>query len=209
MSRYGKECLSNSELLAIILNTGTREYNAIELSDIILRKGIELGSPLELNLDELMAIKGIGITKACRIIASLELGSRLAKMKLHDAISLASPDSIAAYFYNHYRFTNQEEFLVLLLDTKCNLKSIELISKGTINSTVVHPREVFYPAIKKLANSVILVHNHPSGDITPSMEDIKTTKRLIETGKIIGINVLDHLIIGDQCYFSMKQKDII
>ena len=207
--KEGVKEISNQELLAILIGSGTREKNAIDLADELLNRKFVDNQLLFASVEELMENKGIGLAKATRILAGLELGRRLAMIDKFDRISYNSPESVAEYFYDHYSHSPREEFVALILDSKNKLISIDTISIGTINTTIVHPREVFKNAIKRSANAVILVHNHPSGDPTPSKEDIQITKRLFEVGEIVGINVLDHIVIGANRHYSFKEKGLI
>lgn len=207
--RLGIGQLTNDELLAILIGSGTRDLSALDLAREIL-DDIFPGKTLLYSLvDELMEIKGIGKSKATRILAGLELGRRLGMKDRMEEISYNSPDTVAQYFYEHYKHSSTEEFVILILDSKNKLIAIDTISVGTINYTVVHPREVFKNAIKRSANSIILVHNHPSGDPNPSSEDIRVTKRLVEVGKLLGINVLDHIVVGANKHISFKEKNLI
>lgn len=201
--------LSNYELLAILIGSGTKKMNAIELSKHMLFEVFQEKQLLFASVEELMQISGIGISKATRILAGLELGRRLGMLDSYDKISYNSPDTVAEYFYHYYKHTSTEEFVILILDSKNKLIAIDTISIGTINSTIVHPREVFKSAIKRSANSIILVHNHPSGDPSPSQEDIMISKRLKEVGELIGIKVLDHIIVGTNKHLSLKEKNLI
>ena len=206
---FGVDNLSNKELLAILIGSGTRELNAIELANKLLDFDFVHSQLLFATVEELMQIKGIGISKATRIVAGLELGKRLSMVDRYDQISYNSPQTVAEYFYSHYLQSSTEEFVVLILDSKNKLIALETISVGTINSTIVHPREVFKGAIKRSANAIILVHNHPSGDPTPSEEDIKITRRLAEVGQIVGIQVLDHIIVGKNRHVSLRERNIL
>lgn len=208
MLKYGPESLSNVELLAILIGSGDSKRNALNLASEILTYHIIGKELLGSSLDELMGIKGIGLSKASRIVAGLNLGKRLSANKNFKDIVFDRPKSIADFYYEYYLFDDREKFCVLLLDTKNQPISNILVSMGTLNSSLVHPREVFKPAIKKSANSIVLVHNHPSGNPTPSAEDIQVTKRLKESGDILGIKVLDHIIIGDRKYISLAEKGI-
>lgn len=209
LSLYGVNNLSDEELLAIILGTGSKKLNAIELARQILNKIKSQNNHMDITLAELMTINGVGISKASTIVASLELGRRLNIRKNFKEYSINSPDSVANIFMEELGYKLRECFYILLLDTKNKIISKELISEGTLNSSLVHPREVFKPAIKMSANSIILIHNHPSGDVSPSKEDLQITDRLVETGNIIGISVLDHLIIGNGKFLSFKEKNIL
>lgn len=206
----GVEALSNAELLAIIIRTGNKEDTAIDLARRILsldESGITYLS--DVSLEELKQVKGIGISKACQILAAIEIGKRLNRIGPHDRIKVTSPAIIADVVMDEMRYLTKEHFRIAILDTKNQILSIENISIGTLNASIVHPRDVFKIAIKRNANSIILIHNHPSGDTTPSNEDINITNRLIDAGNLVGIKVLDHIIIGDNKYLSFKEKNYI
>ncbi|PAB61377.1 hypothetical protein CCE28_02810 [Anaeromicrobium sediminis] len=206
----GVNSLSNAELLAVIIRTGTKEASALDLAQRILaidEKGI--GYLQNCTIEELSKIKGIGKTKACQILSSIELGKRLARSVNKRNINIKSPKDIASMYMEEMRCYNKEYFKTILLNTKNKIISTELISIGTLNSSLVHPREVFVQAIRRSASSMILLHNHPSGDVSPSKEDINITKRLIEVSHIVGIEILDHIIIGDGSYYSFKESFII
>ncbi|WP_073342792.1 RadC family protein [Caldanaerobius fijiensis] len=210
MLKYGPEVLSNVELLAIIIRTGTKNESAIKLAERLLNRAGEDGLKflLDSSLEELSKIKGVGLAKAAELKAAIELGIRVQKAarKIH---TITKPQDIADLLMVEMRYLKKEVFKIVLLNVKNQVISIENISIGNLNSSIVHPREIFNAAIRKYSASIILVHNHPSGDPTPSMEDINVTKRIIEGGKILGIDVLDHIVIGDGTYVSMKQKNII
>ena len=161
------------------------------------------------TIEELMQIRGVGLAKASQVIAAVELGKRIALTTNVDNYKIQGPEDVGNLLMEEMRYLNKEMFNIILLNTKNNVISIENISVGSLNASIVHPREVFNIAIRRSSSAIILAHNHPSGDPKPSTEDINITKRLIEAGSIIGINVLDHIIIGDGVYFSMKEKEII
>lgn len=210
MITYGCQSLSNAELLAIVLSTGTKDKTAIDLARGILNMSSEgLRTLTNCTMEELMQIKGIGLAKASQVIAAVELGKRIALTTNVNNYKIQGPEDISNLLMEEMRYLNKEIFNIILLNTKNNVIAIENISIGSLNASIVHPREVFNIAIKRSSSAIILAHNHPSGDPKPSMEDINITKRLIEAGTIIGINVLDHIIIGDGIYFSMKEKEII
>ena len=206
----GAGALSNSELLAILIGTGTKEMSAIMLANRVLALEKEGKSYLAGCLpEELSEIPGMGMAKSCQIIAAIELGKRIATKPRMNKVNIKSPDEVASLFIEEMRYLKKEYFKVLLLNTKNEIIMIENISVGSLNSSVVHPREVFCTAIKKSACSLIAVHNHPSGNPAPSQADIDITKRLMEAGELLGIKVLDHLIIGDGVYISLKEKLLI
>jgi DNA repair protein RadC len=207
---YGVESLSNAELLAVIIRTGDRRQTAIEVAQNLLKiDNRGLASLVDISLEDLMKVKGIGECKACQILSAIEIGKRIRTRNIHNKIRIDSPSKIVNLMMDELRYLNQEHFKILLLDTKNQIIKIENISVGTLNASIVHPRDVFNAAIKRHANSIILVHNHPSGDPTPSNEDINVTNRLVEVGEIVGIKVLDHIIMGDNRYISFKEKNLI
>lgn len=207
--KYGESVLSNAELLAIILRTGNKNESAIDLSRRILSQNGGLSYLAKASAYELSKINGIGIAKACQIKSCIEIGKRLLTSKEKDNVKISSPDDIAYLVMEDMRYLSKEHFRAIFLNTKNIVISIKDISIGSLNSSIVHPREVFIEAIKMSAASLIVCHNHPSGDPSPSEEDIKVTKRLKEAGNILGIDLLDHLIIGDGRYISLREKNII
>lgn len=204
LCNFGAYALSDAELLAIILQSGSKGRNVIELSQVIVNK-FSLNGLSSLSVKEFTQIKGIGAAKACKIIACLELSRRVFSGVVIGK-TINNSDMAANYFIHKLKGLKKEHFYALFLDSKNRVIRDELISVGTLNSAIIHPREIFKYAIKESANSIILVHNHPSGDITPSDEDIRVTKQVQEAGRIIGIEVLDHIITGNKCYYSICQK---
>ncbi|MGD9677322.1 MAG: DNA repair protein RadC [Vulcanibacillus sp.] len=209
MSKYGAVSLSNVELIAILLRTGGPNESVIQLANSVMAKVETLEGFYDISLEELTNIKGIGPAKAIQIKAGIELGKRVVRQLPQVKYSIHSPKDAAEYLIDDIKFLKQEHFIILLLDTKNQIISKETISIGTLNSSIVHPREVFKPAIKKSVSAIILAHNHPSGDPTPSKEDIEITKRLTKAGEILGIDVLDHIIIGDSKYISFKEEGLL
>ncbi|HRS21088.1 MAG TPA: DNA repair protein RadC [Clostridia bacterium] len=208
LTRYGASVLSNAELLAILLRTGTKEESAISLAHRILVQEQGLRYLADINVEQLSAINGIGKAKAAQIKAAIELGKRLAAFEPGADKPLKCPQDVAALLMEEMRYLKKEHMKLVLLNVKCNLISVEEISVGSLNASIVHPREVFNPAIRKSSASIIMVHNHPSGDPAPSSEDISITARIAEAGKLIGIELVDHIIIGDGKYISMKEKGL-
>jgi len=214
--RLGPQALSDTELLAIVLNTGVRGCSVIELADQILRncEGEDPDSRLVrlLQLTEAdirLAIPGIGPAKLCQVIAALHLGQRAKAAPRPRVYELSNPKAVYEYLAPRVSQLEQEQFMVILLNAKNHVLDVEsIVSKGTQTSTLVHPREIFKPAIRRSAHAIILAHNHPSGDPTPSREDREITRRLIEAGKLIGIEVLDHLVIGDGRYVSFRERKL-
>ncbi|MEG0371264.1 MAG: DNA repair protein RadC [Clostridium sp.] len=207
--KYGAEVLSNSELLAVIIGKGTRNQNAITLAQNILGSNEGLKFLCTSSVQELLNINGIGNAKVAIIKASIELGRRMRSFRTDEKIVITSPKNAADLLIEDMRYLKKEHFRVMFLNTKNQVIDVSDLSIGTLNSSIVHPREVFYDAIKKVANSIVICHNHPSGDPTPSKEDINVTSRLREVGKLIGIELLDHIIIGDGVYVSLKEKGLI
>ena len=206
----GPEVLTNAELLAVILRTGTRGENIVSLSTRIISEFNGLDGLLEAGLDEITSIKGIKNIKASQIIAIGELVKRINKLNLvRVGKNISSPTDIANILMKEMVVLKQEVLKLIMLDTKNNIIGIKDVFKGSLNTSIVHPREIFKEALKKSSSSIIICHNHPSGDPTPSKEDINITIRLKECGNIIGINLLDHLIIGKSQYISLKEKGII
>jgi DNA repair protein RadC len=193
----GPENLSESDLLALLLRTGTAGRNVVELAETLLMQYGSLSALSRTSVAELQKIHGIGKEKAKILKAALEMGRRLVQENVGERPRIASPEEAAAVLRERARSLDREVFWVLLLDTKSRLMSPPCeVSKGTLSSSLVHPREIFKPAIQQSASSIILAHNHPSGDPSPSAQDIRITKKLIEAGKTMEIKVLDHLIIG-------------
>jgi DNA repair protein RadC len=204
---YGVEAISNEELIAIILKTGTKNKSVKLLASEVLSKINSLNNLDKITINTFKDIKGLGIVKTIELMASIELGKRIFLRKENNKkINYNNPDII--YEENLYLFKNkkQEYFYVLYLDNKNNLIERKLLFMGTINRSIVHPREIFKEAYLTSASKIICMHNHPSGDTTPSMEDIRLTKSLIEIGKLQGIELMDHLIIGDDNYYSFYNE---
>ncbi len=206
----GVESLSNAELIAILLATGAKELTAIKLAENILNYSNDgLRFLTDTTVEELSNIRGMGLAKSAQLIAAVELGKRIALTTKVNNYRIKSPMDVSSLLMEELRYKKKEYFNILLLNTKHELISIENISIGSLNASIVHPREVFQRAIKRSSSSIILVHNHPSGDPSPSNEDIKITKRLQEAGSIVGIEVLDHIIIGDGTYCSLKEREFL
>ncbi len=207
--REGARVLSDAELLAVLLRTGSTEKSAVELATEILSRFSGLKNLVQTGVEELGAMHGMGPAKAAQLKAALEVGRRLASVSEGGRPSIREPGDAAAMVMEEMRHLDREHFCALMLNTKNRVLARETISIGTLNSSVIHPRELFKMAIRRNASAVILVHNHPSGDPTPSMEDREITRRLQDAGSIIGIEVLDHIIIGDNKFVSFKDKGMI
>lgn len=210
--QYGAGALSDAELLAVIIRTGTKNQRAIDLAFKILNysdtypglKGLNY-----LTMKELMSINGIGRVKAIELLCLTELTKRMAKENQKNNIKLVTPKSVADYYMQDLRHLPTERVLLLMVDSKNKLLKEMVISTGTVNTSIMPVREVYLQALKYDAVNIFLLHNHPSGDPTPSAEDVRVTKRLIEAGNLIGITLMDHIIIGDNKYISLKEQGLI
>lgn len=202
--KNGASALSDSELLAIILRTGSKQENVINLSQRILGE-YNIKQLSQINITQLMKVHGIKESKAAQISACFEIARRLESFNSVEKPKISSPEDVYRRLFPRMREQKKEMFIELCLDTKNQILKEEVISVGSLNANVVHPREVFKLALTESAAHIIVAHNHPSGDPTPSREDIEITKKLVETGNIMGITVLDHVIIGDGRHFSLKE----
>lgn len=202
--KKGPASLSDSELLAIILRTGSRKENVLNLSQRILNQ-YNFKQLSMISLTQLMKVHGIKESKAAQISACFEIARRLESHNEEEKPKINSPADVYRLIYPRLREQKKEMFIELCLDTKNQVIKEETISIGSLNANVVHPREVFKMALAESAAHIIVAHNHPSGDPAPSREDIEITRKLVETGSIMGITVLDHVIIGDGRHFSMKE----
>ncbi len=212
MLKRGVAALSDAELLALVLRTGDASAgkSAIDLGRELLE--IFDGSLRDIaraELNELQQIKGLGLAKAASIKAAFTLGSRFQARRFETLEKFTSPAQVFEYFHHEMRDSRKEQFLVLLLDGKNRIARKVMVSEGSLNQSIVHPREVFAPAVRESAAAVILIHNHPSGDPNPSREDREITRRLKEAGELLGIRVLDHLIVGDGSYFSFVESGVL
>lgn len=207
--KFGPETLSNSELLALILRSGSSGENIVNLSSRILKECGGLNGLLSCSQNEFMNLRGIKEAKAAQLLALAEISKRFRSYRSGDEYRIQSPADAADIIMESMRYLKQEVLRILLLNTKNVVIFSKDVSIGSINSSIVHPREVFTEAVKRSAASIIICHNHPSGDPTPSSEDINITHRLKECGKLLGIEILDHLIIGNGTYISLKEKGIL
>lgn len=204
---HGPDVLSNSELLAILIRTGTMQRSALDIArELTENDGLYYNIAKARSVADLSKIKGLGPAKAATILAALELGRRIAVAGPQKKSRFSSPEACVNYLMPRLRYERHEKFVVMLLDSKNQLLKMQQISEGSLNSSVVHPREVFAPAILHQAAAVLAAHNHPSGDPAPSMEDKRLTGVLKETGMVMGIPLLDHIIIGDGRYFSFREN---
>lgn len=208
--KRGTSVLSNGELIALILKTGSKKQSAMGLAENVLAK-LEGGlfGLVSVTPQELMGISGIGKSKACALAAIGELAKRINSRPMREKYRIECADDVARFLMEELRYEKKEHFKTLMMDVKGAVIGVENISTGGLSSTEVHPREVFSPAVKKNASTIVLVHNHPSGDPTPSNMDIAVTKRIQEAGKLMGIKVLDHIVIGDGIYVSLLGEGYI
>lgn len=208
--KYGADDLTNAELLAVLLRSGTRGENIISLSTRLLSEVGGLDGLLHINLDEVKKLKGIKDVKACQIVAMMELFKRFRTLKsISNDFKVSSPKDISTLLINEMNNLNQEVLKLILLNTKNIVIGVRDVFKGSLNSSIVHPREIFREAVQRGSANIIICHNHPSGDPTPSKEDINITLRIKQCGDLMGINLLDHVIIGNNNYISLKEKGII
>ena len=210
--KYGASALSDAELLAVILRTGTKEQRVIDLAVNILNYSSACPGLPGLNyltMKDLMKIRGVGRVKAIEILCLTELTKRMSKELRRESLKLLTPESVANYYMQDMRHLTNEQVMLVMLDSKNRIIKDMIISEGTVNASIMPTREVYVQALKYEAVNIILIHNHPSGDPSPSAEDIRVTKRLVEAGNLIGITLMDHIIIGDNRYVSLKEQGII
>lgn len=210
--RYGAEYLTDAELLSVVIRSGTKERRSFEVAQDVLMIKDEcqgLKGLYNVTLNELMRIKGIGRVKAIQILCVVELTKRMSKVVSNKGIYFNTPQSIADYFMQEMRHLDTEQVTLVLLNSKNRLIKEIRLSKGTVNASLTTPREVFICALKYEAVNFAMIHNHPSGDPTPSQEDIRLTNRIKESSKIVGINLIDHIIIGDNIYTSLGEMGLM
>ena len=206
----GAGSLSSAELLSVLIGSGTRQMSALQLANALLsREKQGIGAFSRYSPEEFMELEGIGPARACVLSAAVEFGRRIASSGPAERPKVRNPEDIAKLNMEEMRRLPKEIFRVAMLNAKSELIMQEDVSVGSITSSVSHPREVFSTAIKRGAYAVILLHNHPSGDPTPSDADIRTTKILKDAGKLLGIEVVDHILIGDGRYTSFKENDLL
>ncbi|MCM1263097.1 MAG: DNA repair protein RadC [Butyrivibrio sp.] len=210
---HGAEALTDSELLAIILRTGTSKMSACKLGEEILKVSAAYGNGLlglyHIPLSELMGVKGIGKVKAIKLKALAEICTRMSQTKAKKSLTFTEPYSVADYYMERLRHEKVEHILLLLLDSGLHLLEEEVISTGTSNASLLSPREVYISAFRSHASHIMLLHNHPGGNPVPSSNDIEITKKIADIGETIDVTLLDHIIIGDNNYFSFKESKLI
>ncbi len=212
MLSTGPESLSDAELLAIIIRTGNRNMNAINLAQSVLNyHNVYKGIPglNYLSLKDMMSIPGIGKVKSCQLMAVIELSKRISESTFKPNIRYDSPESVADYFMERLRFLTKERVYAVFVSASYAILSDVLVSEGTIDKSILSPREIFLEALKVDASGVILIHNHPSGNPEPSDADIVISLKIQDLGKQLGIKLIDHIIIGDKIYISLHERGLI
>ncbi|MDI9412307.1 MAG: DNA repair protein RadC [Bacillota bacterium] len=207
--RHGANRLANKELLAILLRTGTRHFSVLSLAEKLIAKFGSLPGLASASYEELLEINGIGPAKATDILAAFELAKRLADSRMEFQGVVNSPQDAAQLVLRELSLADKEHFMIIMLNTKHRVIAKKTISIGHLQASLVHPREMFKEAIRRSSAAVILVHNHPSGDLTPSRDDISTTERLRDVGELLGIDVLDHIIVGNNRYLSFREQGLL
>ena len=205
LERLGPSALGDNELLALVLGSGARGRDVLELANGVLEHGRGLHGLTRAAAADLRRIPGVGSARAAQVLAAIELGRRTLMRTHADRPRLNTPRQLASYLLPQYGARPVEQFGIVMLDTKHRLLQIRLVSTGSLDSTVAHPREVFREAIAGRAAAIVLFHNHPSGDPHPSADDVALTARLAEAGQVVGIDVIDHLILADQRYYSFME----
>lgn len=203
--RLGPSALSDAELLALLLRTGERGADALAVASRLLTHFGGLVGLARSAVRELAGARGIGPAKSAAVCASLELGRRIAARRLQPGAAIRGPADVFAHFHPSLRLVQHEKFIALLLDGRQRVLREHVVSQGTLTASLVHPREVFRPALRESAAALILVHNHPSGDPTPSPEDREVTRRLVRAGKLLGVRVLDHVVVAERGYCSLNE----
>ena len=209
--QYGASALSDIELLAILLRTGTTSKSVLHLAEDVLAQYKDKGiaAIMHISPQEIASIHGIGLAKAATVVAAVELGRRLSERAARTLEKVEGPEDVARYVIPSLRFEQKEHFLAMFLDIRNRILTLSTISVGSLTSSIAHPREVFREAIRYSAASVILVHNHPSGDPAPSREDIQLTKQMMKAGEIMGIPVLDHVVVAGDNFVSLKEANCL
>ena len=208
--QLGYEAVSSAELIAILLGQGTAKFNALELAKKLLREFASLEALSDASLEEIQQIPGIGPAKAVTLLAAFQLYRNLQKQKAeNEIVSFRNPEQVAKIYQPMLGSLQKESFFVILLNSAMKRILDFEVSRGTLDASLVHPREVFNMAVRNLAKGIIVMHNHPSGELKPSEEDIKTTERLVQSGNILEIPVYDHLIISENSYYSFRENGLI
>lgn len=210
--KYGVSALSDAELLAVIIRSGSKNEHSVELATRVLqsfKSSQSLNGLHHVTMHELMKISGIGKVKALQLLCLAEISKRMVKLESEAGIRMTDPKTVAKYYMEEMRHLKKEQCRILLFDTKSKMLGEQILSIGTINTSILSPREVFVAALAHEAVHIILIHNHPSGDPTPSKEDQLITRRIVDAGNLVGIKLMDHIIIGDNKYISLKELGFI
>ena len=205
LDRLGAAGLGDNELLAIIVGHGSRQITALDVANLVLDAAAGVHGLTRVSRDELGRVKGVGGAKAAQILAAVELGRRTLSRSPGDRVQFDGPEDVAAYLVPQYGARSVEHFGIVLLDTKHRVLRTRVLSVGTLDASLVHPREVFREATLGGAAAIVLFHNHPSGDPVPSSDDVALTTRLVRAGDLMGVDVIDHIIVADACYCSFKE----
>ena len=205
LDRLGAAGLGDNELLAIIVGHGSRQISALDVANLVLDAAAGVHGLTRVSRDELGRVKGVGAAKAAQILAAVELGRRTLSRSPGDRVQFDGPEDVAAYLMPQYGSRSVEHFGIVLLDTKHRVLRTRVLSVGTLDASLVHPREVFREATLGGAAAIVLFHNHPSGDPVPSGDDVALTTRLVRAGDLMGVDVIDHIIVADACYCSFKE----
>ncbi len=206
---YGAQALTTAELIAILIQTGNAQRSAVSLGEFLLAEFGSIQGVATASTDQLAAVKGLGMAKAAQIKAAIEFGNRLTLFTEEGRPSIGGPQDVSNLLMPELRYQKKEHLKSILLNTKNRVLAIKTVSVGDLSSSIVHPREVYKDAVIASAASIIVAHNHPSGDPTPSAEDVVVTKRLIQSGEIMGIDLLDHIVLGDGTFVSLKERGLI
>lgn len=208
--KHGPEHLSDAELLAVIIKSGTNGLKSVEVAQNFLnQKNRNLMNLYDVSYEEMQKMKGIGKVKAIQLKCIAELSNRITATKYRQHISLTNAKAVAMYYMEKLRHETQEQLILCMFDSKCRLIADAVVTKGSVNSSIVPPREIFMEALQKHAVHIILLHNHPSGVSAPSREDDEATGRIAECGQMIGIPLSDHIIIGDHNYYSYRESGLL
>lgn len=205
LERLGSASLGDNELLALVLGSGSREVDVLELANRLLVRAGGLYGLTRVGVGELRRVAGIGVARASQVLAAVELGRRTLLRGGVDRPHLGSPRQLATYLLPQFGSQPVEQFGIVMLDTKHRLIRVKVVAVGSLDTTIVHPREVFREAVSASAAAIVLFHNHPSGDPTPSRDDLVLTTRMLNAGDIMGIDVIDHLVLADQRYYSLLE----
>lgn len=206
--RYGLKSLSDLELVAMILQSGHKNRSVFDIASDVLKESEGLSNLMNMHVNTLMRIKGIREVKALQLLASIELSRRILKARVYQA-SICNPKDVIDWFELEFGFEKQENFVAVYLDTKGHVISHCVLFIGTLNESCVHPREIFKEAFVQSAHSILIAHNHPSGDASPSEADIHVTEQMVLIAKMMGVNLLDHIIIGKDAYYSFREHEYL